>query len=137
MLLRDPSETNVNVECNVMMIYYLIFCSLLIPVNLWAAITPHLHSDVSMQILHAISTLILLPLLVSIWKQRKHLNQFISFILSIFLCVMVVINTWIAFMGMGVRNGWIDHLFLALAAASVEAYFLFMPAAEADQASTN
>ena len=119
------------------MIYYLIFCSLLIPVNLWAAITPHLHSDVSMQILHAISTLILLPLLVSIWKQRKHLNQFISFILSIFLCVMVVINTWIAFMGMGVRNGWIDHLFLALAAASVEAYFLFMPATEADQASTN
>lgn len=119
------------------MIYYLIFCSLLIPVNLWAAITPHLHSDVSMQILHAISTLILLPLLVSIWKQRKHLNQLISFILSIFLCVMVVINTWIAFMGMGVRNGWIDHLFLALAAASVEAYFLFMPATEADQASTN
>ncbi len=134
MLLRNPSETNVNGECNVMMIYYLFFCSLLIPVNLWAAITPHLHSDVSMQILHAISTLILLPLLVSIWKQRKHLNQFISFILSIFLCVMVVINTWIAFMGMGVRNGWIDHLFLALAAASVEAYFLFMPAAEADKA---
>jgi hypothetical protein len=31
-------------------------------------------------------------------------------------------------MGMGVRNGWIDHLFLALAAMSVEAYFLFMPA---------
>ena len=136
MLLRDPSQTNVNGECSVM-IYYLIFCSLLIPVNLWAAITPHLHSDVSMQILHAISTLILLPLLASLWSQRKHLNQLISFILSIFLCVMVVINTWIAFMGMGVRNGWIDHLFLALAAASVEAYFLFMPATEADQASTN
>lgn len=116
------------------MIYYLIFCSLLIPVNLWAAITPHLHSDVSMQILHAISTLILLPLLVSIWQQRKHLNQLISFILSIFLCVMVVINTWIAFMGMGVRNGWIDHLFLALAAVSVEAYFLFMPTAASEKA---
>ena len=136
MLLRDPSETNVNGECSVM-IYYLIFCSLLIPVNLWAAITPHLHSDLSMQILHAISTLILLPLLVSLWSQRKHLNQLIGFILSIFLCVMVVINTWIAFMGMGVRNGWIDHLFLALAAASVEVYFLFMPAAETDKESTN
>jgi hypothetical protein len=80
-----------------------------------------------MQILHATSTLILLPLLASLWIQRKHLNQLTSFILSIFLCVMVVINTWIAFMGMGVRNGWIDHLFLALAATSVEAYFLFMP----------
>ena len=127
MLLRDPSATNVNGECSVM-IYYLIFCSLLIPVNLWAAITPHLHSDLSMQILHATSTLILLPLLVSLWTQRKRLNHFISFILSTFLSVMVVINTWIAFMGMGVRNGWIDHIFLALAAASVEAYFLFIPA---------
>jgi len=111
-----------------MMIFYLIFCSLLIPVNLWAAITPHLHSGLSMQLLHATSTLVLLPLLTSLWIQRKYLNQLTGFILSIFLCVMVVINTWIAFMGMGVRNGWIDHLFLALAAMSVEAYFLFMPA---------
>ncbi len=116
-----------------MMIYYLVFCSLLIPVNLWAAITPHLHSDLSMQILHATSTLILLPLLVSLWTQRKRLNHFISFILSTFLSVMVVINTWIAFMGMGVRNGWIDHLFLALAATSVEAYFLFMPVPAAEK----
>ena len=117
-----------------MMIYYLVFCSLLIPVNLWAAITPHLHSYLSMQILHSTSTLILLPLLASLWIQRNHLNQLTSFILSIFLCVMVVINTWIAFMGMGVRNGWIDHLFLALAAMSVEAYFLFVPKAAAEKA---
>ena len=34
------------------MIPFLVFCSLLIPVNLWAAITPHMHSDVSMRILH-------------------------------------------------------------------------------------
>jgi len=116
-----------------MMIYYLVFCSLLIPVNLWAAITPHLHSDLSMQILHATSTLILLPLLVSLWTQRKRLNHFISFMLSTFLSVMVVINTWIAFMGMGVRNGWIDHLFLALAAMSVEVYFLCMPVPAAEK----
>jgi hypothetical protein len=116
-----------------MMIYYLVFCSLLIPVNLWAAITPHLHSDLSMQILHATSTLILLPLLVSLWTQRKRLNHIISFILITFLSVMVVINTWVAFMGMGVRNGWIDHLFLALAAMSVEAYFLCMPVPAAEK----
>ena len=116
------------------MIYYLIFSSLLIPVNLWAATTPHIHSDLSMQILHATSTLILLPLLASLWIQRKHLDQFTCFILSIFLWVMVVINTWIAFMGMGVRNGWIDHIFLALAAASVGVYFLFRPSSEPENA---
>ena len=127
MLLRDLAKTTDYFKHKLMMIFYLIFCSLLIPVNLWAAITPHLHSDLSMQLLHATSTLVLLPLLVNLWIQRRHLNQFTGFVLSIFLCVMVVINTWIAFMGMGVRNGWIDHIFLALAAASVEAYFLFMP----------
>ena len=117
-----------------MMIYYLVFSSLLIPVNLWAATTPHIHSDLSMQLLHATSTVILLPLLASLWIQRKHLNHITSFILSIFLCVMVVINTWITLRGMGVRNGWIDHIFLALAAASVGAYFLFMPAPESEKA---
>ena len=55
-----------------MMAYYLIFSSLLIPVNLWAAITPHLHSDLSMKLLHATSTLILLPLLANLLIQRKH-----------------------------------------------------------------
>ena len=45
------------------MIIYLILCSLLIPVNISAAITPHLHSDLSMRILHGLSTVVLLPLL--------------------------------------------------------------------------
>ena len=45
------------------MLAYLIAVSLLIPANLWAAITPHLHSEVSMRILHGLSTLALLPLL--------------------------------------------------------------------------
>ena len=49
------------------MIAYLVFCSLLIPANLWAAITPHLHSDLSMRVLHGVSTLALLPLLWSLW----------------------------------------------------------------------
>ena len=44
------------------MLAYLIATSLLIPANLWAAITPHLHSEVSMRILHGLSTLALLPL---------------------------------------------------------------------------
>ena len=38
------------------MILYLIFCSLLIPANIWAAITPHLHSELSMRILHGVAT---------------------------------------------------------------------------------
>lgn len=117
------------------MVFYLICCSLLIPVNLWAAITPHIHSNLSMQILHAMSTLILLPLLFSLWTQRRRLDRFTNILLSTFLCVMVVINTSIALMGMGVKNGWIDHLFLALAAVSVEIYFLFRPEPSSEDSS--
>ena len=38
------------------MIPYLILISLLVPANLWASITPHLHSDLSMRLLHGVST---------------------------------------------------------------------------------
>ena len=56
------------------MIPFLVFCSLLIPVNLWAAITPHMHSDVSMRILHGNCTLVLLPLLWMLWTERRLLR---------------------------------------------------------------
>ena len=109
------------------MIPFLVFCSLLIPVNLWAAITPHLHSEVSMRILHGLSTLALLPLLWQLWARRKQDLLLISLVLAVFLLVMVVVNGWITFMGMGVQFGWLDHIFLAIACSSVIAYFFAEP----------
>ena len=106
------------------MILYLLFTSLLIPVNIWAAINAHTHTDLSMRILHSVSVLVLLPLLVSLWCDRRVIQPVVALLLAIFLLVMVVVNVTIAVQGMGVEFGWIDHLFLALAAASVEAYYL-------------
>ena len=105
------------------MIFYLLFTSLLIPVNIWAAINAHTHTDLSMRILHSVSVLVLLPLLVSLWCDRRVIQPVVALLLAIFLSVMVV-NFTIAVQGMGVEFGWIYHLFLALAAASVEAYYL-------------
>ena len=65
------------------MILYLIICSLLIPANIWAAITPHMHSDLSMRVLHGLSTLVLLPLLWGLWKQRRHLNLLSTIVLAV------------------------------------------------------
>ena len=56
------------------MILYLLLCSLLVPANAWAAITPHLHSDISMRILHGLSTAVLVPLLAALWKDRHLLK---------------------------------------------------------------
>ena len=111
------------------MISYLILCSLLIPVNLWAAITPHLHSDVSMRILHGASTLLLLPLLITLWNDRRQLQAIPTIVLGIFAIVMVVVNSWITAMGMGVEFGWLDHVLLAAAELSVVAFFLLEPQA--------
>ena len=47
--------------------------------------------------------------------------------LAVFLLVMVVVNSWITVMGMGVRFGWLDHIFLAIACSSVIAYFFAEP----------
>ena len=41
---------------------FLLIAALFIPVNLWAAITPHLQSDLSMRMLHGSSLLLLLCL---------------------------------------------------------------------------
>ncbi len=110
------------------MLAYLIVTSLLIPANLWAAITPHLHSEVTMRILHGTSTLVLLPLLWQLWVRRKQDFLPVNLLLAVFLLVMVFVNIWITAMGMGVKFGWLDHVFLAIACSSVIAYFFAEPA---------
>ena len=109
------------------MIAFLVFCSLLIPVNIWAAITPHMHSEVSMIILHGLCTIVLIPLLWAIWNQRRSLQPLLAMVLAIFAMVMVVVNSWITFMGMGVELGWLDHLFLALSEVALTMFFLVAP----------
>ena len=110
------------------MLAYLVLSSLLIPANLWAAITPHLHSDLSMRVLHGLSTLVLLPLLLTLWRQRRRDLRLAALVLSVFLIVMVAVNLWITAMGMGVQFSWLDHVFLAIACSCVLAYFLLEPA---------
>ena len=109
------------------MLLYLVLTSLLMPANLWAAITPHLHSELSMRVLHGLSTLVLLPLLISLWRQRRQLRSLPALVLALFAIVMVVLNLHITIMGMGVILGWLDHVFLAIAAASVVLFYLMAP----------
>ena len=115
------------------MILYLVFCSLLVPANAWAAITPHLHSDLSMRVLHGLSTLVLLPLLGALWSDRCQLRRIPALVLAVFSLVMVVVNSWITAMGMGVRFGWLDHLLLVLAQISVLLFFLLEPHPTAEE----
>ena len=112
------------------MIPFLVFCSLLIPVNLWAAITPHMHSDVPMRFLHGVCTVVLIPLLWVVWEQRRLLQPLPALVLAIFATVMVVVNSWIAAMGMGVEFGWLDHLLLALSEVALTVFFLMAPEPE-------
>ena len=106
------------------MIAYLIVVSLLVPSNLWAAITPHLHSDLSMRLLHGISTAVLLPPLWSLWQQRQRVQKLPAVLLSSFAVVLVVVNCQITVKGMGVQHGWVDHLFLAMACVAVLGFYL-------------
>ena len=114
------------------MIAYLILCTLLITANGWAAITPHLHSDLSMRILHGLSTLALLPLLWNLWIDRRQLQVVLSIVLSVFTVMLVLVNCWIAIHGMGVDYGWLDHVLLALAFMAVVVFFLLRPEPEGD-----
>ena len=106
------------------MIAYLILISLLVPANLWASITPHLHTDLSMRLLHGVSTVVLLPPLVSMWRQRRQIQRLPALLLASFAVVLVVVNSKITAMGMGVEYGWVDHLFLAIACLAVLSFYL-------------
>ena len=106
------------------MIANLIVVSQLVPSNLWAANTPHLHSDLSMRLLHGISTAVLLPPLWSLWQQRQRVQKLPAVLLSSFAVVLVVVNCQITVKGMGVQYGWVDHLFLAMACVAVLGFYL-------------
>lgn len=106
---------------------YLLISALLIPANLWAAITPHLHSALSMRILHGISSAALVPLLVMVYRDWRSLQKVIALVVAIFFVVMLVVNLWITANGMGVAYGWFDHVLLSCASASVLLFVFFKP----------
>ena len=89
-----------------------------------------MHSDLSMRVLHGLSTLVLLPLLWGLWTQRRHLNTLSTIVLAVFALMLVIVNSWITVKGMPVDFGWLDHWLLALAKISVLTFFLVAPAAE-------
>ena len=109
------------------MLAYLIAVSLLIPANLWAAIAEHTHTDLSMRILHGLSSMVLIPLLWQLWVRRSQDLRLLNAGLAVFLIVLVVVNIWVTVEGMKIPFGWLDHIFLAIACSSVIAYFFAEP----------
>jgi hypothetical protein len=113
------------------MAIYLLIAALFIPLNLWAAITPHLHSDLSMRVLHGVSVLLLLPGLVDLLSDlistRMAPRRLAQLVLAIFLITLVLTNSWIVVAGMGVEMGWLNHLFLCLALVALIAFYLLRP----------
>ena len=110
------------------MIAFLLACLFLVPGNIWAAITPHLHSLASMRALHLVSSIALVPAVISIWNRRSALKRNpLAYFLVAFLVILLVVNLWIAYAGMGVEMGWLDHWFLAVANLSIIAYFFGAP----------
>ena len=98
----------------------MVVAALLIPVNVFTAIVPHMHDFVAMRLLHLISSgvfAIALGLLLSncpITKGRcVPPVKLLAITYALFLLIMVVVNVNIARTGMGVDYGWLDHYLLA------------------------
>ena len=70
---------------------------------------------------------LLVPLLAALWKDRHLLKLLPTLILAVFSVVMLLVNSWITAMGMGVQFGWLDHLLLMAAHISVLLFFLLEP----------
>ena len=96
----------------------------LISLNLLAALFSHAHSDASMRILHGYSSIGLIPGLLTcglavglMLKDRQHAKFALAVIWFLINGLLLVVNTWIAFQGMGIPNGNLFHLALAAAIA--------------------
>ena len=92
----------------------------LITLNLLAALFPHSHSDSSMRILHAYTSLGLIPGILAciFWVQSKSFRVGISGVLikCLWLAINIVffsVNSWIVLNGMGIKYGNIFHLLIA------------------------
>jgi len=92
----------------------------LITLNLLAAFFPHSHSDVSMRILHAYTSLGLIPGILAcvFWIQSRAFSVGIGFVFikCLWLAINILffcVNSWIVFNGMGIKHGDLFHLFLA------------------------
>ena len=96
----------------------------LISLNLLAALFSHAHSDASMRILHGYSSIGLIPGLLScglafrlVLRDRHFPKLVIAAIWFLINGVLLAVNTWIAFQGMGIPKGNVFHLALAAAIA--------------------
>ena len=97
------------------------------PARLEQELLFHSNANTSLWIEDNSGTLVLLPLLWTLWTQRRLLWPLPALLLAIFTTVMVVVNSWITAMGMGVEFGWLDHLLLALSEVALTVFFLTAP----------
>lgn len=113
--------------------FYLLITALFLPANLWAAVTPHLHNDLSMRLLHGASVMVLLPAWVDLLRDLQHtrhrLQNLCQLLLGLYLAILTVVNLWIFTAGMGVEMGWLNHLLLGLAMVCVITFYLLRPEA--------
>ena len=96
----------------------------LISLNLLAALFSHAHSDASMRILHGYSSSGLIPGLLTCGlsvrlalRDRYRAKLGLAVIWLLINSVLLAVNTWIAFQGMGIPKGNLFHLALAAAIA--------------------
>lgn len=96
----------------------------LISLNLLAALFSHAHSDASMRILHGYSSIGLIPglltcgLSVRLALRDRYLAKLgLAVIWLLINSVLLAVNTWIAFQGMGIPKGNLFHFALAAAIA--------------------
>ena len=96
----------------------------LISLNLLAALFSHAHSDASMRILHGYSSIGLIPGLLTcglavrlVLRDRRFVRLGVAVIWFLINSLLLGVNTWIAFQGMGIPNGNLFHLALGAAIA--------------------
>lgn len=114
-----------------MMPLYLLLTVLLVPLNLWSAVAPHLHVGISLPLLQALTALTLLPGLIDLISDARRPapgeKRQPLLLLTALSLPLILTNLSGALQGASLEHGWIQHLLSALALASLPIFYLGRP----------
>ena len=106
---------------------YLLLTTLLIPLNLWSAVAPHLLGGSSLPLLQLLTALLLLPGLIDLlWDARRQRDLPLLLLLAL-TATLIPSTLWSALHGSSLESGWIQQLLAALALLALPAFYLGRP----------
>ncbi|MEB3331366.1 MAG: hypothetical protein VKI83_02585 [Synechococcaceae cyanobacterium] len=112
------------------MLIYLLLITLLVPLNLWSAVAPHLLTAQMLPLLQLLTALVLLPGLLDLLgdvRRAPRWQRTPPLLLLALTATLIPASLQSSLHGTSLESGWIQHLLASLALLSLAIFYLGRP----------